>query len=371
MAFGPARNGFGLFLPVFRVELGLSTTESGVIAGGAYVGYLAALSIVGLVADRVDARTLLTIGGLTATTGLALVAAASDVVVLAVGLVLAASYAGWSWAPYNDAVEEEVPSSFRDRVLSAVSTGTSFGLVGSGLVALAVLVWGLSWRVAWASFATAALVVTVWNAKALPVDEHHMGSGPPPGEDAARWARPGSVGLFVAAFTTGILSGFHYSFAVDVISRAGDLPSEAGPAFFVVAGAAGFVGLATGDAISRIGVRRVLTTCFVAFGGTGLLLAAFPASWAGVAVAAALLGIAIMGSSALLSAWSSLLFPDKPSTGFSATLVFLGLGSIVGPIGLGTLAGSSSLATASAVAGGLGVLAGVVSGVVVAPTGRS
>ena len=52
VAFGPARSGFGLFLPDFRREFGLSTEVSGMIAGGSYGGYLVALSLVGLLAAR-------------------------------------------------------------------------------------------------------------------------------------------------------------------------------------------------------------------------------------------------------------------------------------------------------------------------------
>ena len=142
VAFGPARSGFGLFLPDFRREFGLSTEVSGVIAGGSYGGYLVALSLVGLFAARFGPRLFVTVGGISATTGMILVAIAPNAPLLATGLILAASYAGWSWSPYNDAVEREVPSRWRGRVLSAISTGTTFGLAMAGLIALAAGVWG-------------------------------------------------------------------------------------------------------------------------------------------------------------------------------------------------------------------------------------
>lgn len=369
VAFGPARNGFGLFLPVFRQEFGLSTSVSGLIAGATYVGYLVALSIVGLTAARVGPRVFLTIGGLSATAGMLLVAFASNVATLTAGLVLAASYAGWSWAPYNDTVETEVPTPLRGRVLSAVSTGTSFGLAAAGLVVLAVTVRGLSWHVAWLGFAAAALVVTIWNARALPGE--HEGPAPPDtsGAGTLQWRRPGSAALFGVAFAAGILSGFHYAFAVDVVSRSAALPSEAGPVFFVVMGLAGFVGLVTGDAITGFGLRRVLAAGFVFYGVTGLLLGIAPASWITVGISAATLGAAVMGTSALLSTWSSQHFAEEPSSGFSATLVFLGLGSIAGPVGLGALADLSSLETAFLVAGGFGLLAAALAARVTTPSG--
>jgi len=74
-------------------------------------------------------------------------------------------------------------------------------------------------------------------------------------------------------------------------------------------------------------------------------------------VNAASLGAGIMCTSALLSVWSSLLFPEQPSTGFSAFLLFVGIGTIVGPVVLGTFAGRSGLDAAFLVAGALALVA--------------
>ena len=362
VAFGPARSGFGLFLPDFRREFGLSTEVSGVIAGGSYGGYLVALSLVGLFAARFGPRLFVTVGGISATTGMILVAIAPNAPLLATGLILAASYAGWSWSPYNDAVEREVPSRWRGRVLSAISTGTTFGLAMAGLIALAAGVWGLPWRAAWLGFAAAALAVTVWNARALPGGpQGPESSAPQHGADPGWLLRPGSVVLFGVALSFGVVSGFYWSFAVDFISRSGALPPEAGPVFYIALGIAGFVGLLTGDAIARFGLRCTLAACLISLGVVGLLLGfAGAAAWAVVGVSAAFLGAGIMCTSALLSVWSSLLFPEQPSTGFSAVLLFLGIGTIVGPVALGTFASHSSLDAAFPVAGALALLTALV-----------
>ena len=361
VAFGPARSGFGLFLPDFRREFGLSTEISGVIAGGCYGGYLVALSLVGLFAARSGPRLFVTAGGISATTGMILVAIAPNAPLLATGLILAASYAGWSWSPYNDAVEREVPSRLRGRVLSAISTGTTFGLAMAGLIALAAGVWGLPWRAAWLGFAAAALAVTAWNARALPGGpQGPESSAPQHGADPGWLLRPGSVVLFGVALSFGVISGFYWSFAVDSISRSGALPPEAGPVFYIALGIAGFVGLLTGDAIARFGLRSTLAACFIFLGVVGLSLGLAPVAWAVVGVSAASLGAGIMCTSALLSVWSSLLFPEQPSTGFSAVLLFMGIGTIVGPVALGTFAGRSGLDAAFLVAGALALLTALV-----------
>ncbi len=56
----------------------------------------------------------------------------------------------------------------------------------------------------------------------------------------------------------------------------------------------------------------------------------------------------------------SLLFPEQPSTGFSAVLLFMGIGTIVGPVALGTFAGHSGLDAAFLVAGALALLTALV-----------
>src|SRR5690606_33372865 len=62
VAYGFARYGFGLFLPRLREEFGLSLTLVGAIGSAAYAGYLAALVLAGLLADRVGPRTPILLG---------------------------------------------------------------------------------------------------------------------------------------------------------------------------------------------------------------------------------------------------------------------------------------------------------------------
>ena len=149
-------------------------------------------------------------GGLSAGVGMALVAFAPNAAALAVGMVLAATNAGWSWAPYNDAVDRAVPPRLRDRVLSIVSTGTTFGIMVAGLTALAAGTWGLHWRAAWLGFALAAFAAAAYNAWLLPGGPH--GSG---GRGEVRllgwgwFARDGSAPLFVVALSFGVVNAVY------------------------------------------------------------------------------------------------------------------------------------------------------------------
>jgi MFS family permease len=63
-----------------------------------------------------------------------------------------------------------------------------------------------------------------------------------------------------------------------------------------------------------------------------------------------------MCMSALLSVWSSGVFPEGPTTGFSATLFLYGIGTVAGPIALSALAGLYGLGAAFLAAGVLALL---------------
>jgi MFS family permease len=57
--------------------------------------------------------------------------------------------------------------------------------------------------------------------------------------------------------------------------------------------------------------------------------------------------------SALLSVWSSEVFDERPAEGFTAALIFFGVGGVVGPAALGALGGEFGLRAAFAVAAAL------------------
>lgn len=356
IAFGPARNAYGLFLPDIRLEFGFSVGLSGLVASGLHAGYLGALVLVWVLSGRVGPRVPVVIGGLSAALGMTLVALAPNAGVLAAGVVLAGTSPGWSWSPYNDAVEQQVPARTRARVLSIVSTGTTCGIVAAGLVALAVFAWDLPWRAAWLVFAAGAGAATAVNAWAL------AGSRPTSGMDSGvvsgrraglGWLwREGAAPLFAGALSFGVVNAFYWSFAVDLVFRSGGSPL-AGPLLFVVIGAAGFAGFFTGEAIARFGLRRLLAAILFALGAAAFLLGIAPAWWTAVIVSAALYGAGVMMMSALLSVWSSRVFPDRASAGFSAALLLFGAGAVVGPGVLGALAGRFGLDVAFLVAAAL------------------
>ncbi|MFF7653556.1 YbfB/YjiJ family MFS transporter [Streptomyces sp. NPDC007983] len=343
VAFGFARYGSGLFLPELRAEFDLSVTQLGAISSGTYAGYLGALVTVGLLAGRVGPRALVVAAGATATAGMAVVAFATGPGLLIAGLVLAGASSGFAWAPYSDAADLLLPQGPRERVLARLPAGTAFAVAVAG--PLALLTQGGAWRTAWLLFAVTGLVVTVYNARVLPA-----GAGPArretlEGRPGRRWRRA-ALPLHLTAFVYGLAGAVYWLFAVAAVTDAAGSGSATAPLFWTLIGLAGTAGVMTGHVLARWGLRRAHTVLVGMFAAAIALLGLGAGTLVAAGLSAVLYGASFMAISGLLAVWSHQVSPDRPTVGFSAVLLVLGLGAVTGPAALGTVAGRYGLPAA-------------------------
>lgn len=360
VAFGPARMGFGLFLPAFREEFALSTSIAGMIASGGFSAFLLALLASAWIGRRYGARVAVVAGALSAAAGFAVVAVAGTASLLALGIALAGASAGFCWAPFNDAAERVVADEARASALSVVSTGTTFGITAAAGLALAVTAGMLDWRGAWAGFALSGLVLTgiaqaglPSNRTAKPIYDAAIeillaglpaGAHQKPDRAAASpsLAQRAAVPLYSTALCFGMTNAVFLSFAADRVVAAGGLPGlpdvAASAVIFLGYGICGVLGLATGRIEARTGLDPLLGAIFAAGALSLVLIALAPTAWIAVLVASGLHGAAIMMVSAVFSFWSLRLFPGRSTLGFTATLLSLAAGSILGPALAGWLA---------------------------------
>jgi len=362
VAFGPARMGFGLFLPAFREEFALSTSTAGMIASGGFLAFLLGLLASAWIGRRFGERVSVISGALAASVGFAAVAAAGNSGLLALGIALAGTSAGLCWAPFNDAAERVVPEQARATALSVVSTGTTFGVAAAAGLALAVTQGTLDWRAAWAGFALSGIALAVVAQAGLPSSR-----GPKPTRNAvkeivqvglpakltpepttetvaakARLTQRAAIPLYTTAFCFGMTNAIFLSFAADRVVRAGGLPGlpdeVASVVIFLGYATFGAVGLATGRIEARTGLAPLFCFIFAAATLSLLMIALAPTSWSAVIAASGLHGAAIMMVSAVFSFWSVRLFPGRSTLGFTATLLSMAAGSVLGPVLAGLLA---------------------------------
>ncbi len=347
ISFGPARMGFGLFLPTFRDDFALTSTQAGLIASLGFLAFLLALPLAAWLDLRVGQRVPVVTGALSATLGFAIVAGATGSATLAAGIALAGASAGLCWAPFNDAAERVVPVASRPGALSVVSTGTTLGVAAAGALFLAATLGELHWRPAWGLFAVIGLGAVLLTARGLPkgIEGAHasrFGSAPFLHRDTAP--------LYGAALCFGVTNAVFLSFAADHVVASGGLRGlpdrTAAAVIFLSYGICGLVGLATGRVEARLGLPALLGTIFAAFLASLLLVAMLPGSWGAVLASAGLHGAAVMMISAVLSFWSLRMFPGRGSLGFTAALIGVASGSVIGPAAAGVLADAADLKTA-------------------------
>ncbi|MEX5728737.1 putative MFS family arabinose efflux permease [Rhodovulum iodosum] len=358
IGYGPGRVGFGLFVSEFRPAFSMSSSTIGFISGLGFLGFFIGLLIAQVLLNRRGPGVPIMAGLGVATAGMATVAMAPSLAVLATGVFLTASSAGFAWTPFNDAVHRKVPDRDRPTALSTISTGTGVGVVTAGLAALGAALTGLSWRACWAFFAVASALALLANWAALrPVERA-------PADRLARQSRHlldrAARPLFVIAFVYGATSAIYISFAADYMAARGGVPgvpAAATPALvFICYGLFGLAGLLTGRVKDAIGLPWLLRFLTVSGALSVALLVVLPGRWAGLVPSAGLQGLHVMMTSAVLAFWSERLFPSIPSLGFTAALLATAAGSTVGPAVAGVMsdtygAAAMFLATAALPAG--------------------
>ncbi|WP_299814175.1 MFS transporter [uncultured Jannaschia sp.] len=341
MTYGPARMGFGLFLSDFRETFSISTQVAGLIAGLGFFGFLLGLLLATFLTRRFGPKFAVVAGLAAAAGGMALIAGAPGLPVFVAGVFLAMSSAGFTWAPFNDAVHDEIPDGSRAPTLSVISTGTSLGIAAAGLTALGLNAAGLSWRMGWTGFAAACALVLLVNWLALP-----RGAGTEAPVTKRQWRdlrERSAIPLYIIALSFGTTSAIYISFAAERVAASGGLPGMPGAAsaaiVFVLYGLVGLAGLGTGRLEPLLGLANLLRLLMAASTASLLLVALTPTSWIGIGVSAGLQGVFVMMMSAVLAFWSERLFPALPAFSFAAVLLFVATGSVLGPIAAGFVSG--------------------------------
>lgn len=332
--YGIGRQAYGLFVPTFREEFGLSLDVMGFYASAAQAGYLVATLITGVLTSRRGPRLPVVSGCLLLAVGAAMTASAPGPMVLALGITAAGTSAGGAWGPFSDAVDTQVPLSGSRRALALVNAGSPVGLVVASVL---VLVAGDRWRAVWWGFAAIGLVAAAvaWRVLSPAAVGPVLGRGRP---RLGWFLNTRSVRLFIVALGASVTSGAYFAYAPDTAQDAG-LATWIGPAMWAALGICGAaVGVFGGGLANRYGLRGPLAVMLVLLGGSTLLLLVAPGSMVATLGSAALFGVGFTTGFALVAMWSQQVFHDRPTTGFTLAIVFIAAGFIVGPSLFGVLA---------------------------------
>ncbi|MGY1822958.1 MFS transporter [Geodermatophilus sp. SYSU D00079] len=354
VTYGLARYGFGLYLPQFRGEFGISAGTAGWLAGGGYLAYCAAALLAPPLVARGRGRAALWAAGGSAAAGSVVVATATSTPVLAAGVLVAGSGAGAATPALVAAVAATVPPASEARAQAVVNSGTGAGVVAGGLLVLAA---PGAWRAAWLGFAVLALLVTGLADRSA---RWSPPAGAPPRSAGRPWDRLGRA--TAAAVLAGAGCAGVWTFGRDLLTGHGGLAAGTSGALWCVLGAAGLAGGVSGALVERHGVRGAWCGSLLVAAAATAVLAVRPdvAVLAGVALAA--FGSSFVALSGVLIAWGARARPDGAAA--AAAFLFVGLtaGQALGAVGLGVLAARVGLPGALLVAAGTVLLAAGLAG---------
>ncbi|SLN43020.1 Hexuronate transporter [Roseovarius albus] len=331
VTYGLARYAYGLFLPYMQEDLMLSTEVSGLIAGISYFGYLAATLIGAGVSARFGARLPVVIGGLAAAIGMGCIATASSAWALGVGVFIAGASPGLAYPPLSKIILRHVEETHREKSYAWINSGTGFGVLLAGPVALFA---GVDWRLAWGIFASLALLATFWNLSLLPKPQNSQ-AGAQRAFSFSAALRRNAFGLFAVAFLFGLVTSVYWTFAVDLLVRGNGWSSENAAMFWIVVGVAGILGCFAGHLVQVIGVKICFVIGALILASAFLMLPMAPHIPALVFLSAAIFGATFIGITALFGIASIYLYNDQPEIGFGIVFFLISLGQLVGPIGGG------------------------------------
>ena len=343
--YGLSRYTYGLFVPAIRDDFNLSQTAVGAIGSASYLGYLLATLVSPLLVRHFNPRMPIILGGMTATLGMLLVALAGNPVWLALGVTLAGCSPGLAYPPLSDAIKQLCLAEKQSRYYAIINSGTSFGVMVSGPLALIA---GPQWQLAWLCFAFIALIATLWNFFIMPgkAPNHELSNRVKPGASqepmftlVRRKLKDSSVRrLLLGALLFGLVTSIYWTFSVELIAGEKSLSDTGRVIFWIVVGIAGVAGGLAGELVTHFGLTKALKWATLAIAASIALLTIVRDGILMLTRSAVLFGATFILITALYGIWSVSCFPEAPSTGFGLTFFLISAGQLISP----TLAGLGS-----------------------------
>ena len=156
------RYSYGLILPYMLSTLAISKTEAGVIFSSYFITATILSPFMGILADRFDARIILTVFVAILGAGSCLMSLSSSVVQASIFFAIIGIGHSACWAPVVAVVMRWVAPNRRGVAVSVVDLGTTAG-IGVWSIAVPMIIGGHSWRTVWVSLGITALVVAGMN----------------------------------------------------------------------------------------------------------------------------------------------------------------------------------------------------------------
>lgn len=328
-----ARFSFGLFLPNIAQSLSLTESNAGIAGSTAYIAYSLALLTSSYLIRRFDQFRVIQFSGLSAVTGLFGIAASQNFFFLICSTFIAGLGSGWASPALSQTAATSLSEKQKDAGNTWINSGTSFGLILSGPIAL--LFTG-HWRVAFMLFGIIAFIVLIWNSARIPSANLEA-----PKEKLFKVSTLNKAKFLVAsAFMIGFGSSIYWTFSRSFLKVEYNMSDYESVFFWIIMGVSGIIGGFAGGMIMKSGLSiSYRLTLFVL--GLSIFMITIPFSTS-VYTSAVLFGIAYISITGLLIVWGTRIFALTPSLGTSLSFFALGIGQSIGSAAAGELISGSS-----------------------------
>ena len=328
--YGLTRFGYGLFVPAFSRSFDLTPAVTGTISSGSFLAYCVAAATAYRMADAPRLTVLL--AGAIASVGSIGVALSGSAMVLAVSMLVAGAGAGFASPGLVTLIEEKVTSAATARAQAVVNSGTGFGVVIAGPLALVLTD---QWRTAWWIIAVLNIATT---AAVLITGKQSTERTRAVGHAAFRFADLKPLRhAAVAALLAGMSSAAVWTFSRSLVTREGQMGETEATIFWGFLGVAGIAGAFSGDLVTKWGLRTGWITTAALMGLATFLIGAWPSNIIAVYIGGAMFGASYVALSGVLIAWAADTIPGHGAAGTAALFITLALGQAVGALLIGAL----------------------------------
>lgn len=356
------RYGYGMLLPEMAGGLALSKTEAGVIYGAYFTAYTLFSPVVGRIADRGDARTILTLFTGLLAGGAFCMGYARSLMGASLFFTLAGIGHSACWTPVVALVQHWVPDHRRGAALAFTTLGSGCG-IAVWSAALPRIVAASDWRAGWMSMGLYGMAVAGFNFL-------FVRNPPAPGGQTAGSDNPSDryrdllcqrrlwfIGFsyLLVGFTVLVPYTFLTSFAIEGLGLDYPLATSLITAVAVCGMGAKIVFGILSDSLGRIPV--MMTCCLLLGAGCGVM-----AEFASPGVLFLGAGLFGLGFGAVWPVYAAAA-PDFFAKGTAGSVIglwtlFLGVGSVASPVVCGwTIDLSGSYVWAFRLGLGAGILA--------------
>ncbi|MBM6506013.1 MULTISPECIES: MFS transporter [Staphylococcus] len=324
--YGLGRFSFGLFLPDISKDLHLSASSAGIISSLFYLSYCFTIIYATLRTAKTGPKYMIMLASLLVILGLITISIASNALTLSLGVIFAGASSGLISPPYGYAISLWIKWEQQGKANTWINSGTSIGLVFTGITAMLVFI---DWRSVYLIYGIIAILITVWNFFIIPSLKHNIN------------INPGSLNILdisaskriiFASTILGISTAPYWTFSKSYVQNTDHYSPIALSIFWILIGVAGVLGGISGRMIDQYGLKFSYFLGVILMAAASILLALTPFIWIVPFLASLLFGASYIFITGVLLVWGVKLFVKNASLGIGIPFLMLAVGQVIGSV---------------------------------------